>query len=250
MREIDDDAVVLRTYRSGEADRIAVLYVRGAGKVRVLARGARKTTSRLGGALETLGHVHVDLVKTRGEFYVARHVAHREHLATLRGDYARISAGYTAVEAVDAIPADGLADAEIFDLLVRVLVTLDDASFQPALVPASFFLRLLALDGSAPVVEACVNCGREGPLVAFDAQAGGTLCAACRQGASLSPAALALLRRVLGGELAAVLREVDPPGAGEVMALAQEAIEVHFGRRLRAPRASAPLAPWAPPADR
>jgi DNA repair protein RecO (recombination protein O) len=245
VREIDDDAVVLRTYKSGEADRVVVLYTRGSGKVRVLAKGARKTTSRLGGTLETLGHVHVDLVKTRGEFYVARHVTHRDPLSTLRGDYARISAGYAVVEAVDAMPADGLADAAIFDLLVRVLRTLDDASFAPALVPASFFLRLLALDGSEPVVDACVNCGREGPLVAFDAQAGGTLCAACRQGASLSPEALSLLRRVVGGDLAAVLREADPSGAGEVMALAQEAIEVHFGRRLRAPSSAPPLAPPA-----
>lgn len=243
MREIDDDAVVLRTYRSGEADRVVVLYTRGTGKVRVLARGARKTTSRLGGTLEVLGYVHVDLVRTRGEFYVARHVTHRERLATMRGDYARISAGYAVVEAVDAIPSEGVGDPAIFDLLVRVLRTLDDATFQPALVPASFFLRLLALDGSAPVVDACVNCGREGPLVAFDAQVGGTLCAQCRQGAALSPAGLALLRRVTGGDLAAVLREVDPPGAGEVRALAQEAIEAHFGRRLRSPGAVAPLAP-------
>lgn len=247
MREIDDDAVVLRTYRSGEADRVVVLYTRGSGKVRVLARGARKTTSRLGGTLETLGYVHVDLVRTRGEFYVARHVTHRDVLATMRGDYARISAGYAVVEAVDAIPSEEVGDPAIFDLVVRVLRALDEPSFAPTLVPASFFLRLLALDGSDPVVDACVNCGREGPLVAFDAEAGGTLCAQCRRGAALSPAGLALLRRVVGGDLAAVLRESDPPGAGEVMALAQEAIEVHFGRRLRAPRSAAPL---ASPGDR
>jgi len=116
-----------------------------------------------------------------------------------------------------------------------VLLTLDDESFEPALVPASFYFRLLALDGSEPVVEECVNCGRKSPLVAFDAQIGGTLCDECRQGVSLSPDALTLIRRMVGGDLAGVLRETDPPGAGEVMALAQEAIEVHFGRRLRAP---------------
>ncbi len=241
MKEINDEAVVLRTYKSGEADRVVVLWTRHHGKVRVLAKGVRKTSSRLGGNLETLAYVKVDLVKTRGEFYIARHVAHRERLATLRDSYARISAGYAVVEAVDAIPSDGVPDEEIFDLLVRVLTTLDDPSYEPALVPASFFLRLLALDGSEPVVDACVNCAKGAPLVAFDAQIGGTLCDDCRQGAALSPAALELLRRVVGGELASVLREVNAPGAGEVMALAQEAIETHFGRRLRAPGASAPL---------
>ena len=60
-------------------------------------------------------------------------------------------------------------------------------------------------------------------------------------GVALSDDALALIRRVVGGDLATVLREESPPGAGEVMAIAQEAIEVHFGKRLRAPSSSAPL---------
>ena len=242
MNEIHDDAVVLRTFKSGEADRVVVLWTRHFGKVRVLAKGARKTTSRLGATLETLAYVKVDLVKTRGEFYIARHVAHREHLATLRGSYSRISAGYAVVEAIDAIPSDGVPDETIFDLLTRVLLTLDDESYDPSLIPASFFFRLLALDGSEPVVDVCVNCGRRGPLVAFNAQFGGTLCDECRQGVALSDAALALIRRMLGGDLASVLRDSPPPGAGEVMAIAQESIEAHFGRRLRSPGASAPLA--------
>jgi DNA repair protein RecO (recombination protein O) len=242
VNEIQDDAVVLRTFKSGEADRVVVLWTRHFGKVRVLAKGARKTTSRLGATLETLAYVKVDLVKTRGEFYIARHVAHRERLATLRGSYPRISAGYAVVEAIDAIPSDGVPDEGIFDLLTRVLLTLDDESYDPSLVPASFFFRLLALDGSEPVVDVCVNCGRPGPLVSFNAQFGGTLCDECRQGVALSDAALALIRRMLGGELASVLRDAPPPGAGEVMAIAQESIEAHFGRRLRSPGASAPLA--------
>jgi DNA repair protein RecO (recombination protein O) len=242
VNEIRDDAVVLRTFKSGEADRVVVLWTRQYGKVRVLAKGVRKTTSRLGATLETLAYVNVDLVKTRGEFYIARHVAHKERLSTLRGSYSRISAGYAVVEAIDAIPSDGVPDEAIFDLLTRVLLTLDDESYDPTLVPASFFFRLLALDGSEPVVDACVNCGRLEPLVAFDAGIGGTLCDNCRQGLSLSRDALTLIRRMLGGDLASVLRESPPAGAGEVMAVAQEAIEGHFGRRLRSPGAVAPLA--------
>jgi len=59
VKEIRDDAVVLRTYKSGESDRVVVLWTRNYGKVRVLAKGIRKTTSRLGGNLETLAHVNV-----------------------------------------------------------------------------------------------------------------------------------------------------------------------------------------------
>jgi DNA repair protein RecO (recombination protein O) len=247
VKEFQDDAVVLRTFKSGESDRVVVLWTREHGKVRVFAKGVRKTTSKLGGTLEALAYVRVDLAETRGDFYVARHVSHREHLSTLRSSYDRINAGYAVVEVVDAIPSDDVADEGIFELLVRVLVTLDNEEFQPALVPASFFFKLLAHDGSEPVVDSCVNCGSAGPLVAFDAQVGGTLCANCRSGHSMSPEALLLIRRIMGGDLASVLRESSPPGAGEVMTLAQDAIEQHFGKRLRAARSSAPLSPPSRP---
>ena len=240
MIEFADDAIVLRTYTSGEADRVAVLWTREHGKLRVLAKGARKTSSRLGGSLETLAHVGVDLVQGRGERCVVRHVVHRERYATLRADYDRIAAGYAVVEVVNAIPAEDVADEGIFELLRRVLVALDDASFHPGLVPASFFLRLLAYDGSAPVLDACVNCGRGESLVAFDAATGGVLCSQCRSGRPISSDALALMRRITGGDLAAVLRAGDEPGAGEVASLAQEAVELHFGRRLRASRVAPP----------
>ncbi len=245
MKEFQDDAVVLRTYKSGESDRVVVLWTRQHGKVRVFAKGIRKTTSRLGGTLEALAYVRVNLAETRGDFYVARHVAHLEHLSTLRSSYDRINAGYAVVEVVDAIPSDDVADEGIFDLLVRVLLTLDNEEFEPALVPASFFFKLLAHDGSEPVSNMCVNCGREGPLVSFDAEVGGTLCAYCRSGHSISSDALELIRRILGGDLAQVLREPSPRGIGEVMTLAQDAIEQHFGRRLRAAKSSPPLSPPA-----
>ncbi len=242
MREIDDDAVVLRTYTSGEADRVVVLWTRGHGKVRVIAKGVRKPSSRLGGTLEVLGYVRVNLVKTRGEFYVARHVSHLERFVTLRSSYERITAGFAVVEMVDAIPVDDVVDDALFEVLVRVLGALDTLDYVPTLVPASFGLRLLEFDGSAPVLDGCANCAREGPLVAFDAASGGALCATCRSGSPLSAEALGVMRRIVGGDLAGVLRET-PAGAGEVSALVHQALEVHLGRRLRASRSTAPLAP-------
>ena len=243
MKELSDDAVVLRTYKSGESDRVVVLWTRAHGKLRVFARGIRKTTSKLGGTLEALAYVRLQLVETRGELYVVRHVQHVERLATLRSSYDRINAGYAVVEVADAIPTDQVADEAIFDLLTRVLLTLDSEHFDPTLVPASFYFRLLEIDGSAPVVDRCVNCAVEGPLVAFDAQIGGTLCGSCRSGHALSGAALTLIRRIVSGDLGAVLRESPPEGAGEVMTLAQNSIEQHFGRNLRVSKSAPPLAP-------
>ena len=243
MRELADEAVVLRTYKSGESDRVVVLWTRHHGKVRALAKGVRKTSSRMGGSLEPMGHVKVELVKGRGDLYITKNVAHLERMVNLRSDYARIAAGLAVVEVVDAIPTDEAADEGIFEILVRVLLTLDNTDFHPELVAASFFFKLLAYDGSEPVVDYCVNCESSGPLVAFNAEVGGTLCANCRSGSALSGEALVLIRRILGGDLASVLREDTPPGSGEVMALAHEAIEVHFGKRLKASRSTAPLAP-------
>jgi DNA repair protein RecO (recombination protein O) len=243
VNELDDEAVVLRTYKSGEADRVGVLWTRHHGKLRVLAKGVRKTSSRMGGSLEPMGLVKVDLVKGRGDLWITKHVTHLERMTNLRSDYARIAAGLAVVEVVDAIPTDEAADEGIFDMLVRVLLTLDDTQYHPELVAASFFFRLLSYDGSEPVVEFCVNCESPGPLVSFNAEVGGTLCANCRSGTAISPDALQLIRRILGGDLASVLHEDNPPGSGEVMALAHEAIEIHFGKRLKVSRSTAPLAP-------
>jgi len=248
VKELRDEAVVLRTYKSGESDRVCVVWTRHHGKVRVLAKGVRKTSSRMGGSLEPMGHVSVDLVKGRGDLWITKNVTHLERLTNLRSEYARIAAGLAVVEVVDAIPTDEAADEGIFEMLVRVLATLDNVDFHPELVASSFFFKLLAYDGSEPVVDHCVNCGSPGPLVAFNAEVGGMLCANCRSGTAVSPEALHLIRRILGGDLAAVLRHEPPAGSGEVMALAHEAIEVHFGKRLKVSRSTAPLAPpRAPP---
>lgn len=247
VRELADEAVVLRTYKSGEADRVVVLWTRHHGKLRALAKGVRKTSSRMGGSLEPMGHVMVDLVKGRGDLYITKNVAHLERMTNLRSDYARIAAGLAVVEVIDAIPTDEAADEGIFEMLVRALLTLDNTDFHPELVAASFFFKLLAYDGSEPVVDYCVNCESPGPLVAFNAEIGGMLCVNCRSGSVISPEALGLVRRILGGELAGVLREDNPPGSGEVMTLAHEAIEVHFGKRLKVSRSTAPLAPHLDP---
>ena len=241
MKEFADDAVVLRTYKSGEADRICVLWTKEHGKIRIMAKGVRKTSSRMGGSLEPMAHVRVEVVTSRGDLYIARNVVHLTRLTTLRSSYDRIAAGLAVVEVLAAIPAEEEADEGIFDLVVRVLTALDDPEYYPTMIPTSFFLRLLAHDGSEPVVTACVNCEKPGPLVAFNAEVGGTLCIDCRSGVTISPAALVLLQRILGGQLSSVLREATPDGGGELAALAQQSIEIHFGRRMKVNRASAPL---------
>ena len=102
----------------------------------------------------------------------------------------------------------------------------------PLLVPA-FFWKLLSLEGAHPMLERCVSCGSEDDLVAFDLTEGGVLCRTCRRGAPVSPEALALMRRILGGDLARVLDEPRSPVTDEVARLATRSLEEHIERRLR-----------------
>jgi DNA repair protein RecO (recombination protein O) len=236
-----DEAVVLRAYRSGEADRVVVLFTKDHGKVRAIAKGVRKPTTKIGGGLEPLAHVRVFLAVGKSPLAIVRQVEHVRQYTTVHGSMERLTAALAVVEATDAIPADDLADPEIFELLTRTLATLDDEQYAPALVPAAYFLRLLVHDGSEPMTACCAHCGAMSPLVAFDAAVGGTLCPNCRSGRSLSPDALALLQRLLGGQLGTVLRSVEPPGSAEVTLLANDALEHHYGKRLRVLR-SAPSA--------
>ncbi len=242
MNDLRDEAVVLRTYRSGEADRIVVLWTREHGKVRAIAKGVRKPTSKIGGGLEPMAHVQVFLGQGRGDLAIVRQVSHHDRFLTLRASYDRLTHAMAILEVVDAIPLDDVADEEIFVMLVRALQSLDAPEYFPALIPASFFFKLLVHDGSAPVLDECVACGSLGPLVAFDAESGGVTCANCRNGRPISVEALDLMQRILGGDLANVLRQEAPAGASEVNALAHEAIERHLGRRLKVLR-STPTSP-------
>jgi hypothetical protein len=102
----------------------------------------------------------------------------------------------------------------------------------PLVVPA-FYWKLLAADGVAPELDSCVACGSPGPLVAFSVDEGGVLCRTCRRGAAVSQDAIALVRRILGGDLVAALREPGSTATHEVEVLAVKALEHHLERRLR-----------------
>jgi DNA repair protein RecO (recombination protein O) len=135
------------------------------------------------------------------------------------------------LEAVDQIAQERQANHRLYEMLVGALRTLA-AGDAPLVVPA-FFWKLLALEGYHPLLDACAVCGAEEPLVAFDLSEGGTLCRSCRRGVAVSPQALELVRRILGGDLAGALDEPVGPATREVEHLASQALEHHLERRLR-----------------
>ncbi|MFZ9630112.1 MAG: DNA repair protein RecO [Ilumatobacteraceae bacterium] len=225
-----DTAVVLRTYKLGEADRIVVLLTEEHGKVRAVAKGVRKTTSKFGARLEPMSHIKVLLAQGR-ELDIVSQAETVESLAPLVGDLDHLTAGMAVLEAADQMALDREPAPHLYRMVVGVLRTIGERS-GPLVVPA-FYWKLLASDGVRPELDVCVRCGESGSLVAFDVAEGGTLCRACRSGVAISEEALDLMRLVLGGRLNDALAAPESRATHEVAAHATRALEHHIERRLR-----------------
>jgi DNA repair protein RecO (recombination protein O) len=225
-----DHGVVLRTIRLGEADRIVSIVTERHGKVRAVVKGVRKTKSKFGSRLEPMSHVALQLYQGR-ELDTVTQAETVDHFRAVREDLDRLNRATSLLEVVDQVAQEREANPRLYQMLVGALRALA-ARDAPLLVPA-FFWKLLALDGSQPLLDQCARCGDSDDLVAFDLGQGGVLCRSCRQGVPISADALALVRRILGGDLARVLDEPDGPAVHEVRALASHALEYHLERRIR-----------------
>jgi len=225
-----DRGVVLRTIRLGEADRIVTFLTSEHGKVRAVAKGIRRTKSRFGARLEPLGNVALLLYQGR-ELDVVTQAETIERFPRLREDLELMARATSMLEAVDHIAQERQSSPALYTMLVGALRALSAGG--SSLVAPAFFLKLLALEGLEPVLDRCALCEGAGELVAFDFDSGGTLCQGCRRGLAVSPGALELMRRILGGELARVLAEPVGAAGTEVEHLAARAMEHHLERRLR-----------------
>jgi DNA repair protein RecO (recombination protein O) len=229
-----DTGVVLRTYKLGEADRIVVLLTAENGKVRAVAKGVRKTSSRFGARLEPMSHVRLLLYRGR-ELDIVSQAESVEPLAPLLSSLDQASQGMAVLEAADQLSLEREPNPELYRMLVGVLRTIAERP-GPLVVPA-FYWKLLAAEGLRPELDTCVRCGEGEPdvaLLAFDLGEGGVLCRSCRSGQAISPAALTLLRGILGGALNVALTAPESPATHEVGVLATKAMEHHLERRLRA----------------
>jgi len=179
---------------------------------------------------------HVRLLLYRGrELDIVSQAESIEPLAPLLRSLDRASQAMATLEAVDQLGLEREPNPRLYHMAVGVLRTIAERP-APLNVPA-FYWKLLAAEGLEPQLDACVRCGGsepEAPLVAFDLDEGGTLCRACRSGGSISPAALGIMRDILGGRLNQVLALAESPATHEVGALATRALAHHIERRLRA----------------
>lgn len=225
-----DEGVVLRTYKLGEADRIVVLMTRDHGKVRAVAKGIRKTKSKIGARLEPMAHVEVLLYKGK-DLDVVNQVETIDAAPSLHDDLDRMSQAMAVLEAVDLASPDRERSTELYTMLVGALRSLADCP-SPMLL-AGFYLKMLTLEGVGPQVVECVGCGAAEGIVSFDVQRGGVQCGECRTGVAIDGGALTLMQDVLGGRLNRALAALESPATRLVTALATRLMEQHLERRLR-----------------
>ena len=225
-----DEAIVLGSRKSSEANRVVFLLTQHHGKVVVAANGARKSKNGTGARLSPMNHVDVLVRPGRGMATVEEvrlvTVQHRLH-----GDLVRLAQGLAMLEVVDKMTPEHEPVPRIFAMLRGALATLEETS--SPLVLGAFFWKLLELEGAGPVVSACARCGSKEGLRFFDLSEGGAVCDGCGTGLPVSGAALDILAMVLGGRLREALGLEDSPAVQEVSNLAMNAMEAHLERGIR-----------------
>jgi DNA repair protein RecO (recombination protein O) len=239
-RTVTTEAVVLRSLRFAEADRILHLYTADRGRVGAIAKGARKTRSRFGGRLEPLSHVELVLHEGRGELQTVTGASLVRSHAAIRDEPRRSAIGLVGAEAVLRLFPEQERNERVFTAITRFLDLLDDADgrdTRPELdsLGLAFQLKLLWLSGYLPHVGSCAECGAEENIVGYSPRAGGAVCNTCASGAmGLSAEGLAAVDSLLRRPLAeAGALGISDRGARETLSVVSASYEFHGGFRLR-----------------
>lgn len=196
---------MLRAQKLGEADRIVTVLTRDHGRVRAVAKGVRRTTSRIGARLEPFGHIDVQFYTGRSLDGVSQVETIASFGASLVRDYARYTAGQAMLETAERLtPEEREPAVQQYLLLVAGLRALVAGDHDPGLILDSYLVRSLSVAGWAPSFDACARCGVQGPHRAFNVAAGGALCTEDRVAGSASPSAdtFLLLGALLTGDWA------------------------------------------------
>jgi DNA repair protein RecO (recombination protein O) len=198
-----DEAIVLRTRKLAEADRIITLLTRGHGVVRAVAKGVRRTTSKFGSRLEPFTHVDLQLAVGRNLDTITQAVTLDPFGSRIATDYEAYTAGSLMLETAERLVAEEHQPSpQQFLLLFGGLRAMADGERRASDVLDSFLLRSLAVAGYAPSFDGCARCGLEGPHRAFNPAHGGMLCPSCRLPGSAAPRAdtVTLMGALLAGD--------------------------------------------------
>lgn len=230
-----DHAIVLRTHKLGEADRIVTMLTRGHGKVRAVAKGVRRTSSRIGARMEPFMLADVQLYEGRNLDIVSQVETREPYARRIAEDYSLFTAATAMVETTDTIVDHEKEPApEHYRLLHGALGALSRRERDAGLVLDSFLLRSLAIAGYAPSFGACASCGAQGPHRAFAVAGGGATCENCREPGAAAPApeTFSLLEALLVGQWETAER-ADARQRREAAGLVAAYAQFHLERKVR-----------------
>jgi DNA repair protein RecO (recombination protein O) len=228
------EAIVLRSIRYGEADRILHIYTLAHGRLSAIAKGARRSRSRFGARLEPFMHVRAllhegrsDLLTVTGVDTISIHAGLREHAATLDAAARACDAVTRLFETTDPHP-------EVFRLLTNELALLSGDPAQARTGNGlAFRLKLLLAAGIVPQLAACAVCGEAEHLSGFSGAAGGVVCNSCEAASfSLEEDAYQFLVDALGAPLAQA-PDASPRALRQVERAIGDTAEHHAQVRLR-----------------
>ena len=231
---VKTEAIVLRSLRYGEADRILHLYTPARGRLSAIAKGVRRAKSRFGGRLEPFFRLDLVLYEGRSELLtvtsaetLAGHPRLREHGGALDG-------AARACDAVGRLFADGEPHRGVYNLLSNQLALLDAQPERATRANAlAFRLKVLLAAGFAPQLAACAGCGEREHLVGFSGAAGGVVCSACEASAfALGQDAHDFLVGALGSSLAET-PEAPPAALAQAERAILATLEHHAHLQLR-----------------
>jgi DNA repair protein RecO (recombination protein O) len=240
-RTYKTEAVVLRSMRLGEADRILHLYTSERGRVSAVAKGIRKTKSRYGARLEPLSHVAIQLHQGTGELQTVTGVDLISSHSSVRDQTYRLNVGLIGAEAMLRLFTEQEKNERAFAALAKFLEALEETDARPSrpavdALALSFQLKLLWLSGYLPHLTSCAECSAaDVPLVGYAPKAGGAVCRACAQGAlPISPAGINGIEQLLGRPLAeAHAAGLTDRAVRDALRVVTASYEYHGGFRLR-----------------
>ncbi len=239
-KRYNDQAIVLRTYKLADADRIIILLTKANGKVRAVAKGVRKMKSRFGSKLELFSYLDIQIHRGRGELDFIVEAEIRSQFPVIRTSLRRQDSTFAILEAVDLVALEAKISPRLFQMLLGALNLLEKEDLK--LVVPAFYLKLLTLEGFKPVLEQCVVCSSSGPLVRFDYEEGGMCCAKCGKGDRVSKNAQGLMSDILGGRMNQALKNTYSGGLEkEIAEFSISLMEHRLERRLKAGRSYAQI---------
>lgn len=196
-----EEAVILRTHKLGEVDRILTMLTRSRGQVRAVAKGVRKPSSRYGAKLEPFMVVDLQLFEGRNLDTVSQAESLASYGGQIISDYASYTAASAIVETAERLTRE-TANETHYLLLLGALRAIATRQYPADLVLDAYLLRSLALSGWKPNLDNCGGCAGSDQLVGFNVHSGESFCASCIHPgvANVGNAVISLLRDLLTGD--------------------------------------------------